>query len=97
MTELQQAEQRVVESHTLIEQQRRRIEELAHAGNDITSAQIVLDSLRVSLFLHLEERHRLRAMARQPDQNIDRISGEDTMEPPALSGAQPSLQSLREA
>ncbi len=62
MIELLEAERRVAESHAHMERQRQLIEELAYKGHNITSAQIVFDSLCVSLSLHLQERHRLRAM-----------------------------------
>jgi hypothetical protein len=62
MIELLVAERRVVESNALIEYQRQLIEEQAFEGHDITSAQIVFDSLLVSLSLHLQDRHRLRAV-----------------------------------
>jgi hypothetical protein len=62
MTGLVEAERRVAESNALIEHQRQLIEELGYKGYDITSAQIVFDSLCVSLSLHLQDRHRLRAM-----------------------------------
>ena len=62
MIELLEAERRVAETNGLIERQRRHIEELAYEGDDITSAQIIFDSLCVSLSLHLQDRHRLRAM-----------------------------------
>jgi hypothetical protein len=61
MSELLEAVRRVAEIHALIERQRQLIEELGYEGHDITSAQIVLDSLLVSLSLHLQDRHRLRA------------------------------------
>lgn len=60
MIELLEAERCVAESNALIERQRRLIEELAYDGNDIISAQIVFDSLCVSLSLHVQARHRLR-------------------------------------
>jgi hypothetical protein len=61
MSELLEAERRVAEIHALIERQRQLIEELGYEGHDITSAQIVFDSLLVSLSLHLQDRYRLRA------------------------------------
>ena len=62
MFELLVAERRVAECNALIERQRRLIEDLGYEGQDITSAQIVFDSLCISLSLHLQDRHRLRAM-----------------------------------
>ena len=62
MIELLETEIRVAENNGLIELQRKLIEELAYEGHDITSAQIIFDSLCVSLSLHLQDRHRLRAM-----------------------------------
>ena len=64
MIELLETEQRVAEKNALIERQRRIIEELGLQGNDTTSAQIVFDSLLVSLSLHLQERYRLRSLWR---------------------------------
>lgn len=71
MVELLEAERRVVEYNALIERQRQLIEELGYEGHDITSAQIVFDSLCVSLSLHLQERYRLREMlnVQRPGQN----------------------------
>ena len=63
MVELIEAEWRIAEINALIERQRRLIEELANEGHDITSAQIVFDSLLVSLYLHVQDRHRLRAVS----------------------------------
>jgi len=48
MIELPEAERRVAESNALIERQHQLIEELGYGGHDITSAQIVFDSLLVS-------------------------------------------------
>jgi len=49
----------VPELHARIDRQRQVIEQLAVEGHDITSAQIILDSLLLSLFLYVEERYRL--------------------------------------
>jgi len=62
MIELLEAERRVAETNALIERQRQLIEELGYEGHDITSAQIVFDSLCASLYLQVQDRHRLRAM-----------------------------------
>lgn len=59
--ELLEADRRVAEIHALVERQRQLIEKLGLAGHDITSAQIVFDSLCASLSLQLQDRHRLRA------------------------------------
>ena len=56
------AERRVPEINACVDLQRQVIKQLAGAGRDTTSAQIMLDSLIVSLFLAAEERHRLRAL-----------------------------------
>jgi len=53
---------RVPELHACIDRQRQLIEEMASEGHDITSAQIILDSLFLSLFLLVQDRHRLGAM-----------------------------------
>ena len=60
--ELLEAEWRVAECNALIERQRQLIEQLGNEDRDITSAQIMFDSLLVSLYLHLEDRHRLHAL-----------------------------------
>ena len=57
-----EAEWRVAETNARIERQRQLIEKLVYEGQDITSAQIVFDSLCVSLSLHLQHRYRLRAV-----------------------------------
>jgi hypothetical protein len=62
MSELLEAERRVAEWNAIIEHQRQPIEELAFEGRDIASAQIVFDSLLVSLSLHVQNRQRLRTM-----------------------------------
>lgn len=61
-TELPEVERRIAESNALIEHQRKLIERLGDEGYDIISAQIVFDSLCISLSLHLQDRYRLRAM-----------------------------------
>ena len=61
VAEMMQAERRVAETHALVERQRQLIEKLGYEGHDITSAQIVFDSLCVSLSLQVQDRHRLRA------------------------------------
>ena len=60
--EVREAERRVAECNALIEDQRQLIEQLGNEGCDITSAQIVFDSLLVSLYLHLQDRQRLSAL-----------------------------------
>ena len=60
MSELADAERRVSEMNAGIDRQRQHMEELAAEGHDITSAQIILDSLLISLYLAVESRHRLR-------------------------------------
>ncbi len=57
-----EAEWRVAECNAAIERQRLVIERLGYEGLDITSAQIVFDSLHISLRLHLQARHRLGAL-----------------------------------
>jgi hypothetical protein len=60
--EFLEAERRVAECKALIKCQRLLIEGLACEGRDITSAKIVLVSLHISLYLHMQDRHRLRAL-----------------------------------
>ena len=62
MVELLEAERRVAECNARIERQRRIIEESVEQAHDVTSAQIVFDSLCVSLSLYLRDRHRLREL-----------------------------------
>ena len=62
LTELALAERRVPEINAHVELQRDLIKRLADAGKDITSAETMLDSLLLSLFLAAEDRHRLRAL-----------------------------------
>lgn len=62
LAELALADHRVPEINANVELQRRVIKQLAEAGKDTTSAEIMLDSLLVSLFLAAEHRHRLRAL-----------------------------------
>jgi hypothetical protein len=62
MVELLEAERRVAECNARIERQRRVIEELKYQAHDVTSAQIVFDSLCVSLSLCLRDRFRLREL-----------------------------------
>ena len=59
LTELAVAGHRVPEINARVDHQRLLIEQLRREGNDTTSAEIVLDSLLLSLFLAAEERHRL--------------------------------------
>ncbi len=61
MVEFLEAERRIAEYNALIERQRQVIEKLRGEGCDITSAKIVLDSLYLSLSIHVRGRHRLRA------------------------------------
>jgi hypothetical protein len=77
MIELLEAERRVAEVNALIERQRQLIEKLGFEGQDITSAQIVFDSLCVSLSLHLRHRYQLRVMRNvkdSPNKRSDEIS-----------------------
>ena len=62
LAELAEAELRVPDINARIDGQRQLIEELAIGGYDITSANIVLDSLFISLFLCVQDRHRLRSI-----------------------------------
>lgn len=62
LTELAMAERRVPEINACVDRQRQLIKQLADAAKDTTSAEIMLDSLIVSLFLAAEDRHRLRVM-----------------------------------
>ena len=52
----------VREINELIDRQRKLVKELHESRSDFTSAKIVLDSLMVTLTLHLQKRDQLRAM-----------------------------------
>ena len=62
VAKLVHVEWRVREINELIDRQGKLIEELQESRSDLTSAKIVLDSLFVTLTLHLQERDQLRAM-----------------------------------
>jgi hypothetical protein len=76
MFDLLEAERRVAECNARIERQRRVIEALGHR-DETTSAQIVFDSLCVSLSLHLQDRHRIREQkkVRSADRGLALESG----------------------
>jgi hypothetical protein len=75
MVELLEVERRVAECNARTERQRRVIEELRDRAHDVTSAQIVFDSLCVSLSLCLRDRHRLRELREgTAGQNLERIA-----------------------
>jgi hypothetical protein len=57
---ISEAERRVKELTSLITNQLRLIRKLEKRGRDLTSAKIVFDSLRVSLFLATQDWHRAR-------------------------------------
>ena len=59
---LADAEWRVLEINEQIERQRQLIEGLAFQGHDIASAEVVLESLHVSLSLAVQDRHRIHTM-----------------------------------
>ena len=58
--ELAKAEQRVALFSALVELQRLLIEHLDLAGDDITSAKIVLDDLLANLAVSIRRRYQLR-------------------------------------
>ncbi len=60
--ELLEAEWGVAETNARIDRQRQLIEKLGYEGRDVTSAQIVFDSLCLSLSLYLQHRCRLLTM-----------------------------------
>ena len=62
LAELTMAERRVADINACIDRQRQLVKKLAGSGKDITSAEIMLDSLLLSLFLAAEDRHRLRTI-----------------------------------
>ena len=62
VAKLVHVERGVREINELIDRQRKLIEKLQKSRSDLTSAKTVLDSLIVTLTLHLQERDQLRAM-----------------------------------
>ena len=62
VAQLVHVERGVREINELIDRQRKLIEKLQESRSDLTSAKIVLDSLIVTLTLHLQKRDQLRAM-----------------------------------
>jgi len=62
--ELAKADRQVRFTYGLVELQRELLEHLDQVGADLTSANIVFDSLLVSLACCVEQRHRLRATVR---------------------------------
>jgi hypothetical protein len=80
LSELAVAERLVPEINACVDRQRQLIKQLASAGKDVTSAQIMLDSLVVSLFLAAEDRHRLRAMLNAKEDSRHGLRGERTAE-----------------
>jgi hypothetical protein len=73
---ISEAEQRVCELIALINCQLRLIRNLEECGKDLTSAKIVFDSLRVSLFLATQDWHRARCQGEldQIGNNADHAS-----------------------
>ena len=62
LAELTMAEHQVADINACIDRQRQLVKKLAGSGKDTTSAEIMLDSLLLSLFLAAEDRHRLRTI-----------------------------------
>ena len=60
VNELADIQRRVQDIHLSIQRQHKLIEDLYQAGKSITSAEIVLDSLQISLSLSVKDRYRLR-------------------------------------
>ena len=61
---------RVDEYNSLIKSQLRLIRKLEKRNKDLTSARIVFDSLRFSLFLATHDWHRARCQGEQPEADI---------------------------
>ena len=62
VAELAKADGQVREMVACVDRQRQLIWDLAEAGSDVSSAQIVLDSLLISVFLWVKERQRLHGL-----------------------------------
>ena len=62
VAELAKADGQVREMVACVDRQRQLIWDLAEAGSDVSSAQIVLDSLLISVFLWVQERQRLHSV-----------------------------------
>jgi hypothetical protein len=61
-TKLAEADGQMRELNARVDVQWQLITNLADAGSDIASAQIVLDSLLISIFLWVQERQRLHSL-----------------------------------
>ena len=61
-TKLGEADGQMRELNACVDRQWQLITNLADAGSDIASAQIVLDSLLISIFLWVQERQRLHSL-----------------------------------
>jgi hypothetical protein len=59
---LAEADGKMRELNACVDRQSQLITNLADAGSDIASAQIVLDSLLISIFLWVKERQRLHSL-----------------------------------
>jgi hypothetical protein len=97
MTELMKVEQCIAETNSRIECQRRLIETLGYEGHDVSSAQIVFDSLCITLSLHLQHRYRLHrsmhtkaARSKTPDLISKRTKRGGVSVPGARPGARNS-------
>jgi len=72
---ISEAERRIAELNALIRCQLRLIRKLETRGKDLTSAKIVFDSLRVSLFLTTQDWHRARCYGEQAQARNNDASG----------------------
>jgi hypothetical protein len=79
LSPLAEKDRQVRDLHARIDHQQRLIENLAIEGHDTTAAQIILDSLLISLYLQVQDRHRLSAML------SGRSVKEDDLDPRARS------------
>jgi hypothetical protein len=82
---ISEAERRVEELDALVKCQLRLMRRLKTRGKDLTSAKIVFDSLRVSLFLAIQDLHRSGYRCGQ-DQAANAIAGSMSVHPQTNRG-----------
>ncbi len=91
-----EAESRVQEFSALVKCQRRLIGQLEKDGNDVTSARIIFDSLRVSLALCIHDRHRARcAVEAEQSESAAAAPAPATVIAVNREPAQPKIQSRK--
>src|ERR1700752_3251251 len=96
---MSEVERRVRDLNALLKAQQRLIIKLEKRGKDLTSANIVLDSLRVSLFLATEEWQRIQRLCEPGQISADNKpnlvvfpTGKPQVDGPRWTGGEPLLK-----